>query len=170
MSAGVRRTSRAPWFATLWPQLSLLWCWNMLSSSFIRTDASQTGSWHLSFQSAKEGPTQLSRYSCVYEVDSSKSHTWTQNSAKDICSDLLAHCEADREAFLSQTVTDDEIWIHHFKSETKMQSMEWHHPTSPQNKKLKAIPSAGKLMITVFWDCEGMILVNVLPRQQGSKW
>jgi histone-lysine N-methyltransferase SETMAR len=46
------------------------------------------------------------------------------------------------------------------------QSMEWHHMTSPQKKKFKAIPSASKIMATAFWDCEGVILIDVLPRGQ----
>jgi hypothetical protein len=33
-------------------------------------------------------------------------------------------------------------------------------------KKFKAIPSAGKTMATVFWDCEGVVLIDVLPRGQ----
>ncbi|GFG30333.1 hypothetical protein Cfor_02138 [Coptotermes formosanus] len=38
--------------------------------------------------------------------------------------------------------------------------MAWHHPASPQ-KKFKegwAVPSAGKVTATVFWDAEGMLL------------
>jgi hypothetical protein len=58
------------------------------------------------------------------------------------------------EAFLSQIVTGDETWIHHFEPETKRQSMEWYHPACPQRKK---ITSTSKIMIIVFWDCEGAI-------------
>ncbi|GFG36302.1 hypothetical protein Cfor_00830 [Coptotermes formosanus] len=31
-------------------------------------------------------------------------------------------------------------------------------------KKLKIFPSAGKVMITVFGDCEGVILVDLMPK------
>jgi histone-lysine N-methyltransferase SETMAR len=44
--------------------------------------------------------------------------------------------------------------------------MEWLHTTSPQKEKFKAIPSASKIMVTAFWDCEGVILIDVLPRGQ----
>jgi hypothetical protein len=40
--------------------------------------------------------------------------------------------------------------------------MEWHFPQSLQKKKLKNSSSAGKLMITVFWDCEGVIVVDAM--------
>jgi hypothetical protein len=35
-------------------------------------------------------------------------------------------------------------------------------------EKIKAIPSASKIMATVFWDCEGVILIDVLPRGQTT--
>jgi histone-lysine N-methyltransferase SETMAR len=79
---------------------------------------------------------------------------------------LLARYEAEGDHFLSTIVTDDETWIHHFEPETKRQAMEWHHTTSPRKKKFKAIPSANKIMATVFWDYEGVILIDVLLRGQ----
>jgi histone-lysine N-methyltransferase SETMAR len=85
---------------------------------------------------------------------------------KIICSELLARYEAEGDNFLSIIVTGDETWIHHFEPETKRQSMEWHHTTSPRKKKFKGIPSARKIMATVFWNCEGVILIDVLPRGQ----
>jgi histone-lysine N-methyltransferase SETMAR len=50
---------------------------------------------------------------------------------KTICSELLERFDAEGEAFLSQIVTSDEIWAHHYEPETKRQSVEWHHPQSP---------------------------------------
>jgi histone-lysine N-methyltransferase SETMAR len=44
--------------------------------------------------------------------------------------------------------------------------VEWHHTASPRKEKFKAIPSASKIMATVFWDCEGVILIDVLLRGQ----
>jgi histone-lysine N-methyltransferase SETMAR len=79
---------------------------------------------------------------------------------------LLARYEVEGGDFLSTIVTGDETWIHHFKPETKRQSMEWHHTTSPRKKMFKAVPSAGKIMATVFWDCGEVILIDVLPSGQ----
>jgi hypothetical protein len=44
--------------------------------------------------------------------------------------------------------------------------MEWHHTISLPKKRFKAIPSASKITVTVIWDCEGAILIDVLPRGQ----
>jgi hypothetical protein len=45
--------------------------------------------------------------------------------------------------------------------------MEWHHQTSRKNK-LKDIPSAGKVMTTVFWDAQGVTSVGITPRVQTT--
>ena len=35
--------------------------------------------------------------------------------------------------------------------------------TSPREKKFKSVPSAAKIIVTVFWDDKGVTLVNFLP-------
>jgi hypothetical protein len=42
--------------------------------------------------------------------------------------------------------------------------------TSPRKKKFKAIPSVSKIRVTVFWDSEGVILIDVLPRGHTIIW
>jgi len=58
----------------------------------------------------------------------------------------------------------DETWAHHYEPEMKRQSTEWHHTQSPRKKKFKTTPSARKVTITVFWDIDGVILVDVMDR------
>jgi hypothetical protein len=66
--------------------------------------------------------------------------------------------------FCPRIITGDETWAQHYELETKRQSMEWHHPQSPRKKKFKITPSARKVMIAVFWDTDGVILVDVMTR------
>jgi histone-lysine N-methyltransferase SETMAR len=73
-----------------------------------------------------------------------------KNVRKEVCSDLLSRYEADGESFLSRIVTGDEIWIHHFEPETKRQSVEWRHPTSPLRKKFKVTLQQGKSLPLFF--------------------
>jgi hypothetical protein len=63
---------------------------------------------------------------------------------------------------LSWSVTGDETWDCHYELETKRQSMEWHHPQSPRKKKFKTTPSTRKVTFTIFWDIDGVILVDVI--------
>jgi hypothetical protein len=46
----------------------------------------------------------------------------------------------------------------------KWQSMEQHNPQSPRKKELKNSTSAAKVMISIFWDYEGVILVDAVLR------
>ncbi|KAJ4445990.1 hypothetical protein ANN_12676 [Periplaneta americana] len=41
--------------------------------------------------------------------------------------------------------------------------MEWHHANSPKKYKFKSTPSAGNVMATVFFDSEGLLLVDIMP-------
>ena len=81
----------------------------------------------------------------------------------DACTDLLEQSQRDK-TFFQRLITGDETWIHHYEPESKRQSMEWRHTSSPQPKKFKAQKSAGKIMATVFWDAQGVILVDFLPK------
>jgi len=73
----------------------------------------------------------------------------------DACQELPRRYEADGEAFLQRIVTGDESWVHFYEPERKRQSMEWRQ--SPKPKKLRAQRSAGKDMLTFFWDYNGPI-------------
>jgi hypothetical protein len=46
----------------------------------------------------------------------------------------------------------------------KETTMEWHHANSPRKKNFRAAPSAGKVMATVFWDMEGLLLMDLMPK------
>jgi len=81
---------------------------------------------------------------------------------KAITSELLQRYRHEGGDFLLRIVTGDESWFHHFEPETKWQSMEWHHLHSPSIKKANTVPSAVKVMGTVFWDAEGLILAEFL--------
>ena len=85
---------------------------------------------------------------------------------KAITSELLQRYQHEGDDFLLCIVTGDESRFHHFKPETKRQSMEWRHLHSPSKKKAKTVPSAAKVIGTVFWDAEGLILAEFLEPGQ----
>jgi len=63
-------------------------------------------------------------------------------------------------SILVRILTADKTWVHHYDPDSKRQSMEWKHPSSPAKKKFKRQPSAKKIMLTPFWDMHGPILVH----------
>jgi len=80
----------------------------------------------------------------------------------ETCSEMLALHAANPDHALSQIVTGDETWIHHWNPDTKQESMQWKHANSPPPRKFRTLPSAGKIMATIFWDCKGVLLVDYL--------
>jgi len=58
----------------------------------------------------------------------------------------------------------DETWAHHFDPETKQQSKQWRHVTSPTPVKFRKIAPAGKIMASVFWDSEDVLMISYLER------
>ena len=78
---------------------------------------------------------------------------------KAITSEMLRRYRDEGDDFLLNIVTGDKTWFHHFDPETKQRSMEWHHLDATTKKKPKTMPSAKKIMGTVFWDAEGCILI-----------
>ena len=70
--------------------------------------------------------------------------------------------------FLSRLVTMEETWLYHYESETKQQSVEWRHISSPRPRKFRVQKSAGKVLASIFWDQEGILLTDYLPKGQLS--
>ena len=44
-------------------------------------------------------------------------------------------------------------------------SRQWVGPGSPRPKNFKTQPSTSKVMATVFWDAEGVIMLDFLPKK-----
>ena len=79
---------------------------------------------------------------------------------------ILEFFRHDPNDFLSQLVIVDETWLYHYDSETKQQSMEWRHSGSPCPKKFQVQKSAGKVLASIFWDQDGILLLDYLPKGQ----
>jgi len=69
--------------------------------------------------------------------------------------------------FLSRLATMDETWLlYHYDTETKQQSMEWRHSGSHCPKIFRMQKSAGKVLASIFWDQDGILLIDYLPKCQ----
>jgi hypothetical protein len=67
--------------------------------------------------------------------------------------------ELEGNIFLEHIMAYEKTSVHYFTPESKWSSMEWHHKKSPQPKKFRTEPSADKIMASVFWDSEGVIIL-----------
>ena len=66
----------------------------------------------------------------------------------------------------ARLVTMDETWLYHCDPKTKQQSMEWRHSGSSRSKKFRVQKSAGKVLASIFWDQDGILLIDYLPKGQ----
>jgi len=58
--------------------------------------------------------------------------------------------ESDSVNIVRQIVTGDETWVHLWDPESKVESMQWMHASSPPPRKFRTVLSAWKLMATIF--------------------
>jgi len=79
---------------------------------------------------------------------------------------LFEFLRHDSNNFLSQLVTMHETWLYHYDPETKLQSMEWWHSGSPRAKKFQVQKFAGKVLASIFWDQDAILLIDYLSKGQ----
>ena len=84
--------------------------------------------------------------------------------------EILSFFYADPNTFLKIFVTMDETWVHHFQPKTKQQSKQWKHLGSLPPKEANTGMFPGKVMITMFWDAEGVLLVDYLDEGHTITW
>ena len=82
-----------------------------------------------------------------------------------VYSTLLKRFRSKEDDFLSRLVTVDETWVHYYEPENNAQRRQSVGPGSPRPKKFKTQPSAGKVMATVFWDAQGVIMLDFLAKK-----
>ncbi|UYV70253.1 hypothetical protein LAZ67_7002288 [Cordylochernes scorpioides] len=79
---------------------------------------------------------------------------------------LNLEATTDDPELLKRVITGDETWIYGFDSETTQQASEWRFKNEPKPKKARKAPSKVKVMLTVFFDYQG--IVHHEFQQQGS--
>lgn len=80
-----------------------------------------------------------------------------------VCEELLEMAHGD-ENFLKRIITGDETWVYGYDVETKVQSSQWKSTSSPTPKKARQVKSNVKVMLTVFFDWQGVVYYEFLPR------
>jgi len=68
--------------------------------------------------------------------------------------------------FVHCFITTDETWIHHYTPESKQQSKQWTEAGWSGPKKTRSVPSARKVMASVFWDDEGILFIDYLEKDK----
>jgi len=67
-----------------------------------------------------------------------------------ISEQCLERFNKNKTDFACRFITMDEIWIHHYTPESKQQSKQWKEVGCSAPKNTRSVPSAGKVMASVF--------------------
>jgi histone-lysine N-methyltransferase SETMAR len=81
----------------------------------------------------------------------------------EVAQDML-DCDPE---FLNIVTTGDELWVYGYDPETKVQSSQWKHSTSPRPKKARQVRSNVKVMLTIFFDSRGVVHHKYAPQGQN---
>ncbi|UYV63421.1 hypothetical protein LAZ67_2004019 [Cordylochernes scorpioides] len=65
---------------------------------------------------------------------------------------------------LQRVITGNEAWVYGYDVETKAQSSQWKLPHETRPKKARQVRSNVKVLLTVFFDCRGVVHHEFLPQ------
>jgi histone-lysine N-methyltransferase SETMAR len=83
-----------------------------------------------------------------------------------ISEQCLERFNKNKTDFVHRFITVYEAWIHHYTPESKQQSKQWAEAGCSAPKKTRLLPSAGKVMTSVFWDAEGILFIDDLEKSK----
>ena len=78
----------------------------------------------------------------------------------DCCEELLESCNQNLAEFFGHILMGDKTWIHHYDPLHQQETKTWKKPGEKIPTRQRITGSATKIITTVFWDCEGVLLVG----------
>ncbi|UYV77594.1 hypothetical protein LAZ67_15001657 [Cordylochernes scorpioides] len=81
----------------------------------------------------------------------------------NIANEMLVSVRDDPN-LLQRVITGDEAWVYGYDVETNAQSSQWKLPHEPRPKKARQVRSNVKVLLTVFFDCRGVVHHKFLPQ------
>jgi len=82
-----------------------------------------------------------------------------------ICTDLRERAQ-NNPNFISSVITGDESWVYCYDPETKQMSSQWKTASFPRPKKARHVKSNVKTMLMAFFDIDGLVHHEYVPRGQ----
>jgi len=100
----------------------------------------------------------------VYTLWVPKLLTPLQRDNRVVCGqELLQESKADPFNFFGRIITSDECWVHHYDPLSQLEAKIWKKPSEQIQTRPHQQRSAGKLMMMIFWDKDGVLLTDHQP-------
>jgi len=81
-----------------------------------------------------------------------------------ISEQCLERFNKNKTDIIRRFITVDETLIHYYTPESKQQSKQWTEAGCSAPKKTRSVPSAGKVVASVFWDADGILFIDYLEK------
>ena len=81
----------------------------------------------------------------------------------DCCQGLLQQSEVNLVKFFDCIVTGDGSWTHHYDPLSQLEAKIWKRLRKQTSTRLRQERSAGKIMMIIFWDKDGVLFTEYLP-------
>ena len=81
----------------------------------------------------------------------------------DIAQDMLTTFNDDPD-LLKKFISDNESWVYGYDIDTKAQIFHWKRPEEPRPKKARQVRPNVKVLLTIFFDCNGVVHYEFLPQ------
>ncbi len=128
--------------------------------------ASRTGISHPIVRRIVRQDLQLTR-KCAKFVprELTEAQKWTR---KTMCDDNIQFLcsQPDPDEFIRRVITGDETWVSTYETKGKLATSVWSVKGGPRPKKPRTVPGQTKCMMTLFFDCRGIILCEFLGRRE----
>jgi transposase len=82
----------------------------------------------------------------------------------DCCQELLQESEESWTKFYDCIVTGDETWVYFYDPLSQQEAKVWKKSGEETPTRLRQARSAGKIMMLIFWDKDGVLLTGYLQR------
>ena len=79
------------------------------------------------------------------------------------CQQLWQESKVIPDNYFDCIVTGDESWIHHYDPLNQFEAKVWKRLGEQTSTRLRQEKSAGKIMMIIFWDKDGVLLTEYLP-------
>jgi histone-lysine N-methyltransferase SETMAR len=87
-----------------------------------------------------------------------------KHSRMKISEQCLERFNKNKTDTIRRFITMYETLIHHYTPESKQQSKQWTEAGCSAPKKTRSVPSAGKVMASVFWDADGILFIDYFEK------
>ena len=89
----------------------------------------------------------------------------TYSTFSDCCQELLEEREVNLDNYFDRIITDDKTWVYYYDFLSEEEAKIWKKAGEETPARFRRTRSTEKIMMVIFWDKYGILLIKYLPRE-----